>query len=315
MAGKHLPQADHRGRRNLLGAGAAISIICAAAFVVPTSSLPLKPALSLGTITQTAYAGERDRDGERSMRHHKRRQENADDEDNSAAVQKPVSGSDSDKGPDSGNKADTQQPCCRPGDLSGPARYPAEMQTSPKSAITYDASKNMLLLRLKLGADERREHGHEHGHEHGLGTLHQDGGRAGHGNAISREMLRALHQGEKAQEHEFGSPRPEGWHPVRSVVALDKTLAPVEKRLHKAVEAANPKTTTSVSKNKFAIAPLSFALDEILGVHLDEASIRRVEALGFKVERGADPLSNAGITRLTVPPGVDAIRARDMLRS
>jgi len=55
--------------------------------------------------------------------------------------------------------------------------------------------------------------------------------------------------------------------------------------------------------------------NEVLAVGLDPASIERAEALGFKADLQAIALkaSDHIITRLTVPPGLDAVRGQELL--
>ncbi len=67
----------------------------------------------------------------------------------------------------------------------------------------------------------------------------------------------------------------------------------------------------------FAIGNSTFMPNEVLAVGLDTASIERAEALGFKADAQAiaSKARDHVIIRLIAPPGVDAVRGRNLLRA
>ena len=100
----------------------------------------------------------------------------------------------------------------------------------------------------------------------------------------------------------------------QTVLALEKSVTPVAARYQSSIFERGEGMTTVMAKTKFAIGGLPFLQNEVLAVGADPASIERAEALGFK----ADPLINSDasdhtIVRLTMPPGLDAVRGQDLL--
>ncbi len=198
----------------------------------------------------------------------------------------------------------SSQSCCKPNNSGvglGQSSYFGGTQSSP-SSITYDANRNMLQLRLKLDSGTPPDRESQRPRDVHLG----------HGDDVSRDMLRSLSSSankpfdDRVHALNFGER-----HPALAERTLDRTLAPLERRLDKFVTGSRPKTTTVVSKTKLAIAPLSFSSTEILGINLDAPALRRAAELGFK----ADSPSAGGLTRLVVPPGIDAIRAKELIET
>ncbi len=78
---------------------------------------------------------------------------------------------------------------------------------------------------------------------------------------------------------------------------------------------AQQRDRTVAGNTSLAIGNLAFMPNEVLAVGLDPASIERAKALGFKADPQAIALkaSDHIVTRLTVPPGLDAARGRELL--
>ena len=78
---------------------------------------------------------------------------------------------------------------------------------------------------------------------------------------------------------------------------------------------AQRRESAVVGNAKLAIGNSAFMPNEVLAVGLDPASIERAKALGFLADLQAIALkaSDHTITRLTVPPGLDAVRGQELL--
>lgn len=95
--------------------------------------------------------------------------------------------------------------------------------------------------------------------------------------------------------YESSASAPQNDTPVESTAKSYGRSAPAQQR-----------DGTVVGNAKLAIGNLAFMPNEVL----DPASIERAKALGFKADLHAIALkaSDHIITRLTVPPGLDAVR-------
>ncbi len=171
------------------------------------------------------------------------------------------------------------------------------------SSVSYDANRNMVKWNLKLGAGERHERArsimHEqHQHESRAWTI----GRGRHSDEAKEFNRVSLHE-----------PAQDGWKEGHSVQALDKSINPVAARYRSWKFDRSPATTT-VEKTRLPIGGLSYAPNEVLAIGLDQPSIERAEALGFKADRSfVSDSSDHTIVRFTVPPGLDAVRGQDLL--
>ena len=174
---------------------------------------------------------------------------------------------------------------------------------SHQASVSYDASRNMVKLHVPLG-----------GHLP-LGGHHE-----------SHSMIQAGHLGSMAVNFGGHLADPQGKVAtdtyIRNIVeskegqtvqALDKSITPVASRLHSSMFERND-AITIMPKSSFGIGGRSYLPNEVLAVGADHASIEHAEALGFK----ADPAVNSDasdheIVRLSVPPGLDAVRGQDLL--
>jgi hypothetical protein len=78
---------------------------------------------------------------------------------------------------------------------------------------------------------------------------------------------------------------------------------------------AQQRDRTAAGSAMFAIGKSAFMPNEVLAVGLDTASIERAEALGFRADPQAfaSKASDHILTRFTVPQGLDAVRAQELL--
>src|SRR5262249_45203536 len=156
--------------------------------------------------------------------------------------------------------------------------------SSGGTGISYDAGRNVLQLRLKLGSHDRIEH---HGGADHRGGPRQNDVQGARGENEHRQVLKSI------RIHPGGE---DNWHHAKSLELLEKAVHPAESRYQRAMQTPPPLSETTWAKNKLAIGGLSFAPLEVLGVNLDEASIRRAEVLGFT----RAPASPGAATSLTV---------------
>jgi hypothetical protein len=207
-----------------------------------------------------------------------------------AGVDKKSNGDSGKRSGDHGSRPDTRGADAQP----GPHPY----------SVTYEANRNMLNLHVKLGAPEHRDGAHSMlhlPHQQHEGQAWTIGRRDSSEKALNDVYLRNI--------------AAEGWRERHSEEALEKSVNPVAERYQNSVFGQKIGATTIVGKTKLAIGELSFLPNEVLAVGADPASIERAAALGFK----ADPQvltsdsSEHIITRFIVPPGMDAVRGRDLL--
>lgn len=132
-----------------------------------------------------------------------------------------------------------------------------------------------------------------------------------------------------------GTARPAYEPPKTQAEALDKFMKPAGARSVEQGPAANPATaksqaagaTQTTAKPKTAtggrrpgvLEPIgggSYARGEVLALNLSNGALQRARALGFDVSETSS-LSQLGssLTKLFVPPGLDAAAARDLLKS
>ncbi len=174
--------------------------------------------------------------------------------------------------------------------------------------LSYDASKNLLKLHLKLGAGSRHK-----GHELEAPHRFSEGRKAG-----LNLLTRGTH-GEKDNSRQLGSIplrslKADDWHREKSLAALDKVLRPIESRYHRSIMTAKPKAMTFFTKTKLGIGGLSFVPNEVLAVNPGPGAVARAEALGFRAEHGSQGThGKSRVVRFSAPPGLDAIRAEELL--
>jgi subtilisin family serine protease len=220
------------------------------------------------------------------------------------------------RGDDNNGKGDNiGQGCCKGGNDGLAASQSGNFgghQSSSIGNLSYDANRNMLHLRLKVDGSDSHDKERSSGHA----AFH-----AGHGDEISRGMIRGLSRTDgfegrwKDRDVHIHGLGGDDWRAAKAANTLGETLAPLEKHFHRILGGSHP-TTTVVSKTKFAIGTLSFSSNEILGVNMDAVSVRRAEELGFQANSSSlERQQNGAITRLTVPPGLDAIRAQELLKT
>jgi hypothetical protein len=169
------------------------------------------------------------------------------------------------------------------------------------AGVSYDANRNMLKLHLKLGA------GGEH-HEAARSIMHE------RHESAAWTIGRGGRHGDKKELNGVPLHDPsDGWREGRSVEALDRSIGPVAQRYRSTVFERNS-ATTIMAKTRLPIGGLSYAPNEVLAVGMDQPSIERAEALGFKADQTfMSNSSEHAIVRFTVPPGLDAVRGQDLL--
>jgi len=185
----------------------------------------------------------------------------------------------------------------------------SDQSGSDRSALGYDAARNMLQLHVNIGSREDRSveslHDRPSSHaERGVAVLGPsgEGRRNDNGQQLSAIPFKA-----------FGH---EDWHTAKSLEALERAVKPIETHYQKAVAAVHPKAAKLVSKTKFSLGALSFSPGEILAVNMDAGAIERAQALGFTTDAPTQvPKYGANIVRLSAPPGLDTMRAQALLRS
>ncbi len=179
-------------------------------------------------------------------------------------------------------------------------------QQGSGNGVSYDASKNMLRLNLRLGSHEEPGHRELESHHNSF-----PGRNAG----LSLAARDA--RGEKDGSRQLGSIplrplNPDEWHHEHALQALESAIKPVQTRYQQAIMAPRPPEALTVfGKTKAGIGGLSFEPDSVLAVDIDPVSKERAEALGFKPEWAPDGQSH--VVRFLTPPGVDAIRGQELL--
>jgi hypothetical protein len=189
------------------------------------------------------------------------------------------------------------------GSKSDSASHPESEAPAHPGGMTYEAGRNMLRLHLNLGAghDSSRSviHLPHTQHEGPAWTVGRGGSPEHEAKALNDVYLRNIAS--------------DGWGEMHSAAALEKSVNPVEERYRSSVFRPTGPITT-VEKTKLPIGGLPHLPNEILAIGVDAASIGRAEALGFKA---GQPLisgsSDHTIVQLTVPPGLDAVRAQELL--
>jgi hypothetical protein len=166
------------------------------------------------------------------------------------------------------------------------------------NAFHVDANRRMLGLRFKVGRE--RPDGNHHApyfarrHEGMHWDLHHHVGEH-EGGPISAAFVKNIQHDEAHHPH--------------TEQALEKAVTPVARRY---AEGTKPLSvgTTIFAKTRFAIGGSEHAHHEVLAVGLDPQSIERAKALGFQADA---PIGTDEVIRLTVPPGTNALRAREIL--
>jgi hypothetical protein len=156
-----------------------------------------------------------------------------------------------------------------------------------KATLGYDAAKHMIRLHMHLGSsgkgdfDTRRS---------GSSVTHFYWGKR-------NELLTSMGDG--------------GWHHAKSLELLEKSVNPTENRYHHAITMTEPKGESHFNKTKAGIGGLSFSPFEVIGVNLDDESIKRAESLGFQA--GVATQGSLRIVRFLVPFSTNASRGREIL--
>ncbi len=192
----------------------------------------------------------------------------------------------------------------RPHDRA-PRKVPLRPNAGPEAqreapALTYDAARRMVNLHVPLVSrkgDFDPRHGTTREHSTGWSILQR---------AHSERDNRRLFGRPQIQAVEASS-----WHQAKSMDLLERAVKSTENRYNHAVLGPSPKGETIKPKTRVSFGGLTFVPTEILGVDLDEASIRRAEELGFK----RDPLQPESdrIKRLFAPLDIGAIRGKEIL--
>ncbi len=157
------------------------------------------------------------------------------------------------------------------------------------NALSYDAARRLLALRVKV-APERREGGNP---AHSPKSSNQHGEREN--GSISEALLRNVQE--------------DGSHQANVAQALDKAINPVATRYRDGTKPLSA-ATTIVPKMKFAIAGATFSPTEVLAVGLEPEAIEQAKAMGFQAD---EPAGTDEVVRLIAPPGLDSLRAKDQL--
>jgi hypothetical protein len=171
--------------------------------------------------------------------------------------------------------------------------------SSSGTSIGYDPSRNMLQLHLKIGADEGRQTSSEHG------------STGAHFNGMEENRPEKDHlQLSSLHLH----PEAGNWQASKTMELLEKSVSPTERLYRRAISITPPKATTIMTKTRLGFGGLQFSPFEVLGVNLDEASLKRAELLGFNAEPLPPSVQDGTrIARLTLPPSLDAIRGQELL--
>jgi subtilisin family serine protease len=176
-------------------------------------------------------------------------------------------------------------------------------QQPSTGTVRYDAESRMVRWGLKVGGDRHDRHdGREKAHapwrQHhaegsGFSFRHEHGDRE-HG-SISEALVRNIHTDES--------------HQPSTTQALEKAISPVAMRYREGTQSLGV-ATTIIAKTKIPFAASAFAQGQVLAVDLDPEAIEHARTLGFAAE---PPVGSGEVVRLTVPPGLDAVRGMQML--
>jgi len=183
----------------------------------------------------------------------------------------------------------------------------SEQGSLNRGAVSYDAARNMLQLRVPIESHEARGVEGIHSHQ----SSHSERGTGG----LSAIGLRNERDGRRQLENfHLQALNREDLRSGKSYEALERAVRPIQTHYQRSIAAEHPKGTTVVTKTRFAIGTLSFSPSEVLALGLDPASVERAKALGFTVDSSTQvPRYGAQVVRLAVPPGIDAIRAQELL--
>ncbi len=181
-------------------------------------------------------------------------------------------------------------------------------QAEGRRSLSYDANHNMIKLHLKLDAGRERN-GEHHDAVHSI--MRERGRHESPAWTIGRG-----HLGD--ERHEFNGLRlhdsaQEGWKERHSLEAFDRSIKPVETRYRTSVFEKDP-ATTIMAKTRLPIGDLPHMPNEVLEVGMDQASMDRAAALGFKA--GQSLISDSSehtIVSFTVPKELDAVRGQELL--
>jgi hypothetical protein len=185
----------------------------------------------------------------------------------------------------------------------------SDPQFNSGGGLSYDANRNMLQLRLKLDGG---------GNQDIEGSKARPVSYAGQEREGPAWSSGANGRGEKDRSwHPVNDPFhalvADDWQPAKSLETLDKAVKPFETRYRQSIGAQPARPAAKASETGLAIGAWSFSPSEVLAVNLDAASIAHAESLGFKVDPSPPGELPLPIVRLHVPPGLDAIRAQELL--
>jgi hypothetical protein len=184
---------------------------------------------------------------------------------------------------------------------------PGAGKTSP--TVTFEPGKRAPLnLHVPVGR-ERREPGHPFfNNHHRPAAPHRP-----HESAAWHFRHAVEHEGGRSVSEAFlKNIRHEGLAPSHPADIIEKAMKPVDTRFRG--NTFKPKTqlgdVTVQPRTSFAIEPSAYSHNEVLAVRLDQDSIDRLQSRGFKADA---PAGSDEVTRLTLPPGMDALKAKELL--
>ncbi len=175
----------------------------------------------------------------------------------------------------------------------------------PGTSVEYDASRNILQLRLKLGQDDTRD-----ASPGAQSSSCCDAQKGGHDAQQSFGLVHA-DPGDK-----------NAWHLAKAMEILQESLSTTEDRYRRSFKltgrqpsgaTARARNATHALRTADGIGALDFAPTEVLGVRLDRAAIARVEALGFKPQAVIKYENGTSLVKLSLPPNMNAESARGIL--
>lgn len=195
------------------------------------------------------------------------------------------------------------------GDRDKDRRHGVELLGAGKTGptITIDPGKKTVNLNLPVGG-ERREPGHPFYNNHNMPA------------PPHRFQESAAWQFRHSAEHERGRSvseaflkniRQDGLAPSHPGDIIEKAMKPVDTRFRDTFKPRPPAGAFTVQqRTSFAIEPSAYSSTEILAVRLDQESIDRLQSRGFKADA---PAGSDEVTKLTLPPDMTALKAKELL--
>ncbi len=173
-------------------------------------------------------------------------------------------------------------------------------------SVTFDPGKRTVNFGVPVGR-ERREPGHPFYNNH-----NQPGPPRRSQESAAWHFRHAVeHEGGRSVSEAFlKNIREDGLKPAQPSDVLDKAVKPVDTRFRDTFKRKPPPDDETVKQRIFAIEPSAYSQTEVLAVRLDQELIDRLQSRGFKAEA---PAGSDEVTRLTLPPGMDALKAKELL--